>query len=70
MPMVHQILFIFNLLLLCIDPWAQAVPRLLFMDSNIKDLSSLNPFTHLYVFNIGMHVVGRRTGDCRRPMWY
>eukprot|EP00045_Choanoeca_perplexa_P014204 m.165793 g.165793 ORF g.165793 m.165793 type:complete len:768 (+) comp16605_c0_seq2:52-2355(+) len=29
-------------------------PSVLFMDQNIKDLHSFNPFTHIYAFNIGM----------------
>jgi hypothetical protein len=32
----------------------QTRPRVFFMDSNIKDLSSMQPCTHVYSFNIGM----------------
>ena len=29
-------------------------PRVFFMDQNIKDMTSLEPFTHVYTFQIGM----------------
>ena len=29
-------------------------PRVFFLDSNIKSFKSLNPFTHVYAFQIGM----------------
>ena len=32
----------------------QKTPRTFFLDANIKDLTSLNPFTHVYAFQIGM----------------
>ncbi|EGD72899.1 hypothetical protein PTSG_04628 [Salpingoeca rosetta] len=36
------------------DPSYLANPRVFFMDRNIRDLSSIVPFTHLFCFNIGM----------------
>ena len=35
-------------------PMLKESPRVFFMDQNIKDMTSLEPFTHVYTFQIGM----------------
>eukprot|EP00042_Codosiga_hollandica_P044738 m.446107 g.446107 ORF g.446107 m.446107 type:complete len:725 (+) comp56864_c0_seq10:31-2205(+) len=35
-------------------PCFKEQPRVYFMDANIRDLNSMNPFSHVYFFNLGM----------------
>jgi len=37
-----------------VDSFTMEQPRTFFLDSNIKSFKSLNPFTHVYAFQIGM----------------
>ena len=44
-------------------------PRVFFMDQNIKDMTSLEPFTHVYTFQIGMPEVTPRARRLACRQW-